>query len=436
MLSAMAPSNYFWTNPLAIKTFLDTEGASLRQGFQNWMKDMREGMPQIVDKSSFEVGKNLANTPGKVVFRNDLMELIQYFATTDEVHEKPILVVPPWINKYYIMDLNEKNSLIRHTVNSGYTVFLISWKNPTAEMRDLTMDDYMRLGPLAAMEVVQEITGQKEMSAVGYCIGGTMLTSTMAWLNHPKNKTPCPVSSWTLFTTLVDFEHPGELGLFIDEKAISFIEDKMKGQGYLDAKQMGTTFRLMNADGLIWHYFVNNYLYGKTPPPVDMLYWNEDSTRMPEKIHSFYLREYYLNNKLCKGEVELNGFQIDLSKIKQPVYSVAAEKDHIAPWTQVYKLHEYVSAPIRFVLSTSGHIAGVINPPLNPPKRHFWAGSPAGEKDPAVWQSKQSKTAGTWWEDWTKWLNDHCGNKIKPPQIGSRKHKILCDAPGTYVVEK
>jgi polyhydroxyalkanoate synthase len=438
MVSAIAPNNYFWTNPGAIREFMDTEGKSLMKGFENWVKDLKEQMPQMVDKTPFEVGKNLANSPGKVVYRNELMELIQYQATTDQAHQVPILITPPWINKFYILDLNEKNSFVRNLVNNGFTVFMISWKNPTAEMRETGLEDYMTKGPIEASNVVKEITGAPSVHVVGYCIGGSMLATTMGWLNADENKSKNNFSSFTLLTTLVDFEQPGDLGLFVDEDSLKFVEKTMAEHGFLDGKQMGTTYRMLKADGLIWNYVVNNYLYGKTPPPIDMLFWNEDSTRLPEKAHSYYLREYYINNNLCKGKVELLGTKVDLKKITQPLYSVSAEKDHITPWKQVFKTGLNTSGPVRFALSTSGHIAGVVNPPLNPPKRAYWAG-PVDQKkdtDPAAWQQSIKQVPGTWWEDWTQWLKTQCGEMAALPPIGSRKHKVLGDAPGTYVVEK
>ena len=437
MVSAISPNNYFWTNPGAIREFIDTEGKSLVKGFENWVKDFQDQMPQMVDKSPFEVGKNLANTPGKVVYRNDLMELIQYEANTDQVHQTPVLITPPWINKFYILDLNEKKSFVRNLVNNGFTVFMISWKNPTTELRNTSLDDYMLMGPVEGMRVVKEITGAENIHAVGYCIGGSLLATTMGWLNGPQKKEKNHFSSFTLLTTLVDFSKPGDLGLFVDEDSMKFVEKMMAEKGYLDGKQMGTTYRMMKADGLIWNYVVNNYLYGKTPPPIDMLFWNEDSTRLPEKAHSFYLREFYINNHLCQGKLELAGQKIILGEINQPLYSVEAEKDHITPWDQVFKTGLNTGGQVRFALSTSGHIAGVVNPPLNPPKRAYWAG-PVTEtdQDPMIWQKNVQQVPGSWWQDWIPWLQGQCGNKGGVPTMGSKKYKLLGDAPGTYVKEK
>ncbi len=438
MLSALSPDNYFWTNPNAINQFVETKGESLRQGLQNWLKDISsgDGLPETVDKSPFKVGENLASTPGKVVFRNDLMELIQYSPTTEEVHEKPVVITPPWINKFYILDLAPKKSFIRNLVSKGFTTFVISWKNPTKEMRNVGMDDYLQQGPITAFEVAQQITGAKKLHAVGYCIGGTLLASTMAWYSSPKNRKANPVEDWTLLTTLVDFEHPGDLGVFINEDSLKDLEKTMAEQGYLDGKQMGTTMRMLRPDGLIWHYFINNYLYGKQPPPIDMLYWNDDSTRMPEAMHKFYLREYYLHNKLKeKDGVTLAGQPIDLRRITEPLYCVAAEEDHITPWKQVYRINNLVKGPVRFSLSTSGHIAGVVNPPVDPPKRSFWAGEGDSGSSPESWQSKQQKTNDTWWNDWTAWLSERAGKMVAPPKMGSPKHKPLAEAPGTYVLE-
>ena len=438
MLSALSPDNYFWTNPLAINKFVETEGESLRAGLQNWLEDTSkgDGLPATVDKTPFKVGETLANTPGKVVCRNELMELIQYSPLTDTVYEKPLVITPPWINKYYILDLAPKKSFIRNLVSKGHTVFVVSWKNPTAEMREVGMDDYLMQGPVTALEVAQQITGAKQVHAVGYCIGGTLLASAMAWFNHPDNLKTNPVEDWTLLTSLVDFEHPGDLGVFINEDTLKHLEETMAEQGYLDGKQMGTTMRMLRPVELIWYFFINNYLYGKQPPSIDMLFWNDDATRMPEAMHKFYLRQYYLHNKLRESDgVTLAGHPIDLRRIEQPLYCVAAEEDHITPWTQVYQINKLVQGPVRFMLSTSGHISGVVNPPVDPPKRSYWTGDGDAELAPETWQAQQKKVKDSWWNNWTVWLSERSGKQVKPPKLGSSRHKPLADAPGTYVLE-
>jgi len=436
-LSALSPNNYFWTNPSAINEFVETKGESLRSGLQNWLNDQkRDGMPEMVDKTKFEVGGNLANTSGKVIFRNELIELIQYAPLTEKVHEVPVVIIPPWINKYYILDLKPKKSFIRNLVSQGFSVFVISWKNPTWEMRETSMDDYLTLGPLKAFDVARAIVKSKQVHAVGYCIGGTLLASAMAWLNHPENRKVDTVWDWTLLVALVDFERPGELGSFISEESLKYLEEQMSQQGYMDGSQMGNTMRMLRPDGLIWHYFVNNYLFGKQPPSIDLLFWNDDATRMPEKMQSFYLRECYLNNRLCRpDELVLAGYPIDLRRIKQPLYCVSAVEDHITPWKQVYRINAFVKGPVRFALTTSGHIAGVVNPPIDPPKRSFWAGKGNASMDPEGWQAKLKQQPGTWWPDWIEWLGKRCGESINPPKIGSRKYPALADAPGTYVME-
>ena len=436
-LSALSPNNYFWTNPSAINEFVETKGESLRSGLQNWLNDQkRDGMPEMVDKTKFEVGGNLANTSGKVIFRNELIELIQYAPLTEKVHEVPVVIIPPWINKYYILDLKPKKSFIRNLVSQGFSVFVISWKNPTREMRETSMDDYLTLGPLKAFDVARAIVKSKQVHAVGYCIGGTLLASAMAWLNHPENRKVDTVWDWTLLVALVDFERPGELGSFISEESLKYLEEQMSQQGYMDGSQMGNTMRMLRPDGLIWHYFVNNYLFGKQPPSIDLLFWNDDATRMPEKMQSFYLRECYLNNRLCRpDELVLAGYPIDLRRIKQPLYCVSAVEDHITPWKQVYRINAFVKGPVRFALTTSGHIAGVVNPPIDPPKRSFWAGKGNASMDPEGWQAKLKQQPGTWWPDWIEWLGKRCGESINPPKIGSRKYPALADAPGTYVME-
>ncbi len=436
-LSALSPNNYFWTNPSAINEFVETKGESLRSGLQNWLNDQkRDGMPEMVDKTKFEVGGNLANTSGKVIFRNELIELIQYAPLTEKVHEVPVVIIPPWINKYYILDLKPKKSFIRNLVSQGFSVFVISWKNPTWEMRETSMDDYLTLGPLKAFDVARAIVKSKQVHAVGYCIGGTLLASAMAWLNHPENRKVDTVRDWTLLVALVDFERPGELGSFISEESLKYLEEQMSQQGYMDGSQMGNTMRMLRPDGLIWHYFVNNYLFGKQPPSIDLLFWNDDATRMPEKMQSFYLRECYLNNRLCRpDELVLAGYPIDLRRIKQPLYCVSAVDDHITPWKQVYRINTLVKGPVRFTLTTSGHIAGVVNPPVDPPKRSFWAGKGNASMDPEKWKAKLKQQPGTWWPDWIEWLGKRCGGSVNPPRIGSRKYPALADAPGTYVME-
>ena len=437
-LNAMAPTNFFWTNPRAVQKFVETGGQSLSKGLKNFMQDMESKNIRMVEPDAFEVGKDLANTEGSVVYRNELFELIQYQATTEKVHAIPLLFIPPWINKFYILDLGKKKSMVRYLVDKGYTVFLISWKNPTKEMRHLSMDDYMLKGVLEAITVSRQISHAPHVHSIGYCIGGTILTAMMAWLNNDAQaEMTCPVGSWSLFTTMVDFEHAGELDIFIDENIIEHIEKIMAKQGFLDGKEMAGTFRMLRSNSLIWHYFVHNYLYGEELPKFDVLYWNMDSTRMPEAMHSFYLREFYLHNKFAQPKgLTLGGRALNIRDIKQPLYAVGTEQDHIAPWKETFKINQLVAGESRYVLATSGHILGIITPPVDPPKRRYWVGNGQTETDPNLWREGIEKIAGSWWDDWDTWLTQHCGEYIDAPKaVGTKEYPALAAAPGTYVME-
>ncbi len=438
VLNALAPSNFFWTNPAALLRFLQTGGMSLVEGTANFLGDLARGNIRMADDTAFEVGRNLATTPGAVVFRNELLELIQYAPATETVHAIPIVLVSPWINKYYILDLDEKKSLIRYLVSQGFTVFVTSWKNPTPEMRGVTLDDYMLKGVLQGIEAARAVTGAPTVHLTGYCIGGTMVAALMAWLNHGGDtKGGQPVADWTLFTTLVDFAHPGEIDVFIDEKTIDYLESRMAGSGFLEGSDMASSFRALRSNPLIWHYFVNNYLLGEAPPKFDILYWNMDSTRMPEAMHSFYLREFYLHNRLAEPDgVTLGGRGIDLRRIQQPLYAVGAEQDHIAPWEETFKIGALVGGPVRYVLATSGHILGIVNPPVTPPKRRYWAADLAAGDTSLEWRDRTTKAPGSWWEDWVAWLRPRCGGQVEPPALGSPDYPPLAPAPGTYVLER
>ncbi len=438
VLNATAPTNLLWTNPAALFRSFETGGKSLADGLRNFMADVQRGTISMVDERAFEVGKNLATTPGAVVYRNEIMELIQYAPTTETVHEVPILFVPPWINKYYVLDLDAKKSLIRFLVSQGFTVFTVSWKNPGSDMRDVTLDDYMLKGVGEAVEVAREIAGSKYVHLSGYCIGGTILACYMAWMNRtPGSRKALPVQNWSTLTTLVDFENPGDIDIFISEAGIASLEKRMAQEGYLDGQDMAGAFRMLRANSLIWHYWVRNYLHGETPRAMDVLYWNMDTTRMPEAMHAFYLREFYLENKLSqKDGVTLGGRKIDLGRIAQPLYAVGTEQDHIAPWVETFKVCGLVKGPVRYALSTSGHILGIVNPPVEPPKRQYWAGEAAGQDDPEAWKAEQEKTSGSWWVDWVAWLRPQCGGQKTPPALGSETYPKLADAPGTYVLER
>ena len=400
-----------------------------------WLKDMEQNAVRMVDQNAFQVGKDLAATPGDVVFRNEMLELIQYAPKTKKVHAVPIFIISPWINKYYILDLAPGKSLVEYLVSKGFTVFITSWKNPGRELRDANFDDYMFKGALTAIEVIQEITGSKKIHAGGYCIGGTLLSMLLAWLNRGRGANP--ISSWTLFTTLVDFKHPGDIEVFIDEASIEWLETKMSATGYLDGDDMGMSFRMLRPNSLIWRYVVNSYMYGQEPPPLDVLFWNTDVTRLPAQMHSYYLREMYLENNLVKPDkLKFRRRGLDLGRIKQPLYVVGTEQDHIAPWKETFKIAGLVKGPVRYTLATSGHILGIINPPNPKSKRRYWCGDATAQKDADKWQAETTKGPGSWWDDWSAWLAGKCGAKVDARQPGSKKYPALVPAPGTYVLEK
>lgn len=436
-LNALAPTNFFWMNPYAVQRYVESGGHSLVGGLRNVLKDLKVGNIRMVDDDVFQVGRNLATTPGQVVFRNEFLELIQYEPASKQVRAIPILIVAPWINKYYILDLNEKKSLIKHLVKQGFTVFVTSWKNPSSEMRNTTFDDYMVRGLLPAVEAARSICAVPQIHAVGYCIGGTLLASLLAWLAVEESyRDRQPIAHWTLFASLVEFTNAGDIDVFIDEDSIASIERTMAKRGYLDGAELAMTFRMLRSNSLIWHYFVHHYLYGEEPPQFDVLYWNMDGTRLPEAMHSFYLREFYLHNKLAQPDaVTLGGHSIDLGRITQPLYAVGAEQDHITPWKETFKTCSLVKGPVRYVLATSGHIVGIINPPVHPPKRRYWVGETAGHSNPTDWQAGIQKQAGSWWEDWWTWLGEQCGPMQAPPSMGGEGYPALTAAPGAYVLE-
>jgi polyhydroxyalkanoate synthase len=436
-LNAVAPTNYFLTNPVAVRRFWETGGQSLAQGLRNLVDDLRVGDVQMVDRSAFRVGENLATTPGAVVFRNRLLEVIHYRAATPQVHAVPLVIVAPWINKYYILDLTEKKSLVRHLVQQGFDVYVTSWKNPGPELAEATYDDYLTEGVLAAIEVAREVSGSAKVHAVGYCLGGTTLAALMAWLSrrHERDE-DLPVAHWTLFTSLVDFSRPGAIEVFVTPESVEFMDELMRAQGYLDGREMARAFRMLRSNSLIWHYVVHGYLYGESPPAFDVLYWNTDTTRLPRAMHRFYLREFYLENRLTRKDgVTLAGLPIDLRRIRQPLYAVGCEEDHIVPWKAAFDICARTGGPVRFALSSSGHILGIVNPPVDPPRRNYWVGEARGQGNAEDWRHGQERRAGSWWADWVPWLRERCGPLKAPPPLSTRKHHKLADAPGTYVLE-
>lgn len=435
-LNAMAPSNFFWTNPTTLHRYITTGGQSLVDGFKLWLDDLDKADISMVDETAYQLGKDIACTPGEVVFRNELLEVIQYAPVTAEVHTIPVVIIAPWINKYYILDLSPQRSLVRHLVNQGYTVFVTSWKNPGPELRNITFDDYLTRGALTIINVAREICNVPAVHAVGYCIGGTLLTALMAWAEKDK-KSKSAVSHWTLLTTLVDFSNPGDIDAFITEDSILWLEQKMEENGFLDGKDMGSSFRWLRPNSLIWRYVIQTYLNGETPPPMDVLQWNVDCTRLPEKMHSSYLRNFYLENRMIKpDELKLAGHAIDLRLIKAPLYAVGTEQDHIAPWKETFKIAGLIPAPVRYTLATSGHILGILSPPVDPPKRRYWSGDATGISDAEAWREKLEKVTGSWWDDWVKWLDGNCGPMVPARIPGNEKYTSLAPAPGEYVIEK
>jgi polyhydroxyalkanoate synthase len=433
-IDALAPTNFAMTNPDVIRATTESGGENLIKGLQNLLDDLERGKGQLAikmtDPDAFEVGGNIATTPGKVVYQNALMQLIQYSPTTETVYKRPLLIVPPWINKFYILDLREKNSFIKWAVSQGITVFVVSWVNPDSELAAKSFEDYMLEGPVAALDAIEKATGSAEVNAIGYCIGGTLMSATLAYLTA---KGDDRVKSITFFTTMVDFEDPGELGVFIDEEQISALEERMEKDGYLDGSAMATTFNMMRANDLIWSFVINNYLLGKDPFPFDLLYWNSDSTRMPAEMHGYYLRKMYHENKLVEpGGITLCDVPIDLGSLKTPTFILSTKEDHIAPWMSTYRATQIYKGPVRFCLAGSGHIAGVVNPPADPPKYGYYTNN-RKPKDPAKWLEGAAWHDGSWWPEWEKWLSRHGGGKVPARVPGDGALKVIEDAPGSYV---
>jgi len=435
---AMAPTNFVLTNPEVLRETLDTKGENLVRGLENMLDDIERGKGKLkismTDPDAFEVGGNLATSPGEVVYQNDLIQLIQYAPTTETVHKVPLLIVPPWINKFYILDLREKNSFIKWAVSQGLTVFVVSWVNPDASLAQKNFTDYMLEGPVTAIDKIMDLTGEPAVNMIGYCLGGTLTAATLAYLKAKGQEKK--VKSVTYFTTMIDFAEAGELEVFIDEEQLASLEAKMNERGYLEGSEMATTFNMLRANDLIWSFVVNNYLMGKDPFPFDLLYWNSDSTRMPAAMHSFYLRKMYLENKLIEpGGIELDGVPIDLSTIKTPTFVLSTREDHIAPWKSTYAAVNTYSGPVKFCLAGSGHIAGVINPP-NPDKQKYgyWLYN-RKVKDPEAWLEKATHHEGSWWPEWKNWLDKFDGAQIdaRPPGCGK---KTIEPAPGSYVKAK
>jgi polyhydroxyalkanoate synthase len=430
--SAISPSNFVLTNPLLLRETLESNADNLVRGAKMLAEDIRAGKGELkirqTDASKFEVGRNLAATPGKVIFENELFQLLHYAPSTEEVLAVPLLIVPPWINKFYVLDLGPEKSFIKWMVDQGISVFLISWVNPDASLADKGFDHYMKDGILTALDKLVQVTGEPKAHVVGYCVGGTLLATTLGWLAaHGYDR----VVSATFLATQVDFTHAGDLKVFVDEPQLAALERRMQETGYLDASNMANAFNMLRANDLIWPYVVNNYMRGKEPIAFDLLYWNSDSTRLPAANHSFYLRNCYLENKLSQGKMKIAGVTIDLKKVKVPVYNLATREDHIAPPVSVFLGSRSFGGPVRFVLAGSGHIAGVVNHP-GKKKYQYWTGNETkGEfKD---WLASAKESVGSWWPDWFAWIESHDPRRVPALEPGGGKLKPIEDAPGRYV---
>jgi poly[(R)-3-hydroxyalkanoate] polymerase subunit PhaC len=435
-VDAMAPSNFVMTNPEVLRTTIESGGENLLKGLENLIVDLERGKGQLdirmTDVDAFEVGRDVAVTPGAVVFQNDLIQLIQYEPTTETVLKRPLLVIPPWINKYYILDLREKNSFVRWATDQGHTVFVVSWVNPDEHLAGKTFDDYMVEGPLAALDAMEKATGEREFNVIGYCLGGTLLAAMLAYMVSTGDKR---IKTATYFATMVDFAEAGELSVFIDEEQLAALEQRMEKKGYLEGRDMATTFNMLRANDLIWSFVINNYLLGKEPFPFDLLYWNSDATRMPAAMHSFYLRKMYQENLLVQpGGITLRNVPIDLGKIQVPTYILSSKEDHIAPWKSTYAATQLYRGKVRFVLSASGHIAGVVNPPAAHKYCH-WTNDKL-PKSPDAWFTGATQHEGSWWPDWQGWIVAADGEMVPARRPGDRKLKVIEPAPGSYVLVK
>jgi len=432
-VDALAPTNFVFTNPEVLKATVESGGKNLVDGLNNLLGDLERGRGQLAismtDYKAFKLGENVATTPGKVVYQNDLMQLLQYNPSTEQVWRAPLLIIPPWINKYYILDLRDKNSFIRWAVAQGHTVFVVSWINPDQRHANKGFEDYMLEGPLAALDAVEQATGERDLNVIGYCLGGTLLACTLAWLASKGDKR---VKSATFFTAMIDFSEPGELGVFADKTALANLEKKMEERGYLEGSEMASTFNLLRANDLIWSFVVNNYLLGKDPFPFDLLYWNSDATRMPARMHTYYLRNMYVDNRLTEpGGITLAGTPIDITKIETPTCFVSTIEDHIAPWKSTYMGAKLFAAPVNFLLAGSGHIAGVVNPPAGNKYCHWTSSNLPATAD--EWLAGADRHDGSWWPAWNSWVVPFGGEKVPARTPGDGKLKVLEDAPGSYV---
>jgi polyhydroxyalkanoate synthase subunit PhaC len=431
--NAVSPSNFVLTNPELLRETMLSNADNLVRGMRMLAEDIESGGGDLKirqsDASMFAVGRNLATSPGKVIFQNELMQLIQYAPSTPMVLKRPLLIVPPWINKFYVLDLTPEKSFIKWCVDQGITVFVISWVNPDAHLAKKGFEDYIREGPLAALDAIKAATGEDKVHAAGYCVGGTLLAITLAAMAAKNDER---IVSATLFASQVDFTQAGDLKVFVDEEQIEALERKMNERGYLESKSMATVFNMLRSNDLVWPYVINNYLKGKAPFPFDLLYWNSDATRMPAANHSFYLRNCYLENKLAKGQMLIDGTRIDLKAVKVPIYNLATREDHIAPAKSVALGCKFFGGPVRFVMAGSGHIAGVVNPPAKN-KYQFWTGPRPRNADIDGWLAKAKEYPGSWWPDWLVWLTRQNPTEVPARTPGEGALKAIEDAPGSYV---
>ena len=432
-MDAMSPSNFLLTNPEVLRKTKETGGENLLRGLNNLLADLERGRGKLsirmTDPDAFKLGENIAVSPGKVVFQNELMQLIQYDPATPNVLRRPLLILPPWINKFYILDLRPKNSLVRFAVSQGHTVFMVSWVNPDESLADVGFEDYMHKGVFAALDAIEAATGEREVNAIGYCLGGTLLGSTLAWMAKRRIDR---IKSATFFVSLLDFEEAGELGVFIDEEQLKGIESRMQEHGYLEGSDMAVTFNMLRANDLIWSFVVNNYLLGNDPFPFDLLYWNSDATRMPARMHSFYLRQMYQKNLLCTPNgITLDGVALDLGEVVTPAYFLSTREDHIAPWRSTYRGTQLLGGKKRFVLAASGHIAGVVNPPDGGKYNHWVNDMLPGS--PQEWLEGATELAGSWWNDWNRWVAAEASEQVPARMPGEGKLAVIENAPGSYV---
>ena len=431
-LDAISPSNFALTNPEVIKAVVDTGGMSLVDGMKNMVEDINNGYITMTDESHFAVGENLSVTAGKVIFRNELIELIQYTPSTAKVYERPLLIVPPCINKYYILDLQQNNSMVKYFVDQGYSVFLVSWKSADKSIRDYRWEEYANLGVIKSVEVIREISGEEKINTLGYCVGGIILTTACLLM---KERNLDWINSLSHMTVMLDHEDPGDIKYFLDRDLLKLKEVQKHGGGIMSGRIIAQTFSALRANELVWNYWISNYLLGKTPQPFDILYWNNDAVDLPVLMHSFLLNRLYVQNDMVKGKLIIDGVKMDPTKLDYPAYLFAAQKDHIVPWTSAYKTTRYLKGDVRFVLGASGHTAGVVNP-VSTDKRNYWINENLVE-DSEEWFNKATEMPGSWWKDYTGWLVHLSGKQIAAKKTaGNKEYKPLIDAPGDYVKAK